>query len=102
MNRAERRRNARQEKPRTYVLTEDQIKKMKSEATEQAFKMLLSMPVVVLHDKFGFDEVQLDEFIHYCTGWADGVQCGDVSLREILQICRDEAGIQIIDEEDKR
>ena len=29
MNRAERRRNAKQEKPKTYILTDSQIKQMK-------------------------------------------------------------------------
>ena len=102
MNRAERRRNAKQEKPKTYVLTDAQIMQMKTEATSEAFKMLLSIPVTVLLDKFGFDEIQLDEFLHYCTGWADGIQKEEVSLKELLQICKDEAGIQIIEKEDNR
>ena len=60
MNRAERRRSARnqQQKQKTYVLTEEQIEKMKYQAVHDAmrktFLMFISIPVMVLHDKFGF------------------------------------------------
>lgn len=96
MNRAERRRNAKQEKPKTYTLTDSQIKQMKTEATTAAFSMLLSVPVVVLHDKFCFDGVQLDNFIHYCLGWIDGIHSGELDLNEVLKICENEAGIKIV------
>ena len=95
MNRAERRRNGKREKPAVRMMTDDQIKKLKQEATEDAFKMLLSIPNVVLSDHFQFDKIMLDEFNHYALGWADGVQKGEVTLTDLLMICRDEAGIEI-------
>lgn len=95
MNRAERRRNARQEKPKTYVLTEDQITKMKNDAVKDAVLALLTIPVVVLHDKFGFGQIRLDRFTHYMYGWLDSVQNGEVSFSELQKIAETEAGFKI-------
>ena len=95
MNRAERRRNARSEKPKTYVLTEDQITKMKNDAVSEAMLALLTIPVVVLHDKFGFGQVRLDRFTHYVYGWLDSVQTGEVAFSELQKICEAEAGFTI-------
>lgn len=98
MNRAERRRAKRTaEKPKTYVLTQDQIDQMKAEATAEAFKMLLSIPVIVLHDKFGFGRIRLDRFIHYALGWATDVQNGVVTLKEVMDLCEDEIGLKIME-----
>lgn len=99
MNRAERRRNGKTAKPKTYVLTEEQIRQMKVDATEDAFRMLLSIPVTVLHDKFGFDQVDMDKFMHYAFGWVEGVQKNEVTLNELLEICKNEAGITLVEKE---
>lgn len=98
MNRTERRRQKKQEKPKTYVLTEEQIQKIKRDAVNEALKMLLPIPVVVLHDKFGFGKIRLDRFLHYFFGWVNGIQDGSVSLQELMQICQDEAGICMEDD----
>lgn len=99
MNRAERRRAGKTDKTKTYVLTQAQIDKMKADATEDAFKMLLSIPVTVLHDKFGFREVEMDQFMHYTLGWVEGVQKGEVTLTELLAICETEAGVTLMEKE---
>lgn len=100
MNRAERRRNARQEKTRTYVLTEDQIQQIKrdavSEATRKAFLMFLSIPVMVLHDKFGFGKMRLSQFMNYALVWYESVQDNETRLTEIVKIAEDECGIKTI------
>ena len=95
MNRAERRRNAKQEKPKTYVLTEDQIVKMKNDAVSEAILALLTIPVIVLHDKFGFGQIRLDRFTHYCFGWLNSVQNGEVSFSDLQKIAETEAGFKI-------
>ena len=79
-------------------MTEEQIQKIKRDAVNEALKMLLPIPVVVLHDKFGFGKIRLDRFLHYFLGWADGIQDGSVSLQELLRICQDEAGIHMEDD----
>lgn len=101
MNRAERRRSARQqEKPKTYVLTDDQINKMKmdavNEATRKAFLMFLSIPIMVLHDKFGFGKQRLTKLMDYALIWFDAVQKNEVELLELVNVAKDECGIDTI------
>ena len=104
MNRAERRRNARQEKTRTYVLTDDQIAQIKREAaheaTQKAFTMFLSIPVMVLHDKFGFGKLRLSRFMDYVLIWFESVYGNETQLKELIKVAEQECGIQIIAREE--
>ena len=100
MNRAERRRSARQEKPKTYVLTEDQIEKMKMdailEATRRAFLMFMSIPVMVLHDKFGFDGIENGRFMDYALVWYESVQNDETRLIELVNVAKNECGVNTL------
>jgi hypothetical protein len=100
MNRAERRKQGKSApKPKTYVLTEDQIEKLKrdaaNEATRKAFVMLMSIPVMVLHDKFGFGVRRLTRFLDYVLIWCESVQNNETNLVELIKIAEDECGIKI-------
>lgn len=95
MNRAERRKAGKTEKPKVYTLTQDQIDGMERKAVEKAFKMFMSIPVMVLHDKFGFGNIRLDRFMHYALMWVQSVQDGDTSLTEIMKIAEDESGVKV-------
>lgn len=96
MNRAERRKQGKSApKPKTYVLTQDQIDQIKKEAADEAFKLLIAVPATVLHDKFGFGRIRLDRFFHYMFGWVEDIQNGIVSIHDVLEICEKEAGITI-------
>lgn len=99
MNRAERRRqNKSAQKPTAVrLMTDDQIQQIKNEAIDEAFRMLLSIPNIVLSDHFQFTVPMLDEFNHYSLSWAEGVMKGEVTLTELLTICRDEAGVELIE-----
>ena len=100
MNRAERRRSARQEKPKTYVLTEDQIEKIKydavDEATRKALLMFLSIPVMVLHDKFGFGKQRLGKFMDYVLVWYDAIIHDEVRMMELVRVAENECGIHVL------
>jgi hypothetical protein len=102
MNRAERRRSARdqQQKQKTYVLTEEQIQQMKYQAVHEAMKktflMFLSIPVMVLHDKFGFGEQRLTKFMDYCLVWYESVRDDETRLMELVKVAEEECGIQTI------
>lgn len=101
MNRAERRRSAKQqEKQRTYVLTEDQINQMKRDAVNEAmrktFLMFLSIPVMVLHDKFGFGKQRLSRFMDYALIWFESVKNDETQLMELVGVAENECGIRII------
>lgn len=102
MNRAERRRSARQqkEKEKTYVLTQAQIDEMKMEAvrtaTRRAFLMFLSIPVMILHDKFGFGKQRLSRFMHYALIWYESVQNSETRMMELIKIAENECGISVL------
>lgn len=100
MNRAERRKAGKTDKVKTYVLTQDQIDQMKKEAvdeaTEQAFRMFMSIPMMVLHDKFGFGRIRGSRFMDYALIWFESVQKGETSLAEIMKIAEDLTGVRVI------
>ena len=103
MNRAERRRlakSAQKEKEKTYVLTQAQIDEMKmeavNEATRKAFLMFLSIPVMVLHDKFGFGKQRLGKLMHYCLVWYESVQNNETKIMELVKIAENECGISVL------
>lgn len=101
MNRAERRKNANNMKPKTYVLTEDQILQIKrdasAEASRKAFLMFMSIPVMVLHDKFAFGKTRLSRFMDYALVWFESVYYNETRLAEIVKITSEECGISIED-----
>ncbi len=103
MNRAERRRSARnqQQKTKTYVLTEEQIEQMKYQAVHDAmrktFLMFLSIPVMVLHDKFGFGKQRLTRFMDYCMIWYESVRDDETRLSELVKVTEEECGIRAMD-----
>lgn len=101
MNRKERRKHKLSaDKPKTYVLTEDQINKMKmdavNEATRKAFLMFLSIPVMILRDKFGFGKIRLGRFMHYALIWYEAVQNDEVRMMELVKIAENECGISVL------
>lgn len=105
MNRAERRRRSakQQDKPKTYVLTEDQIAQMKRdavrEATRKAFLMFMAIPVMVLHDKFGFGKIRAGRFMDYALVWFESVQDNETRLMELVEIAEEECGICVTRED---
>jgi len=101
MNRAERRKAGKTEKVKTYVLTQDQIDDLKQkavdEATRTAFKMFMSIPLMVLHDKFGFGKIRGSRFMDYALIWFEAVQKGETDLKEIMKIAEDLTGVRVQD-----
>lgn len=102
MNRAERRRRKLSAAaPKTYVLTEDQITKMKQdaarEATRRAFLMFMSIPVMVLHDKFGFGKQRLGKFMDYAVMWYESVHDNETQLMELVNVAGDECGVRVLE-----
>lgn len=77
------------------MLTEDQIRQMKNDAVAEAVKMLLAIPMLVLHDKFGYGHTRLDRFLHYAMSWVRDIQNGVVSLQEVVALCEKETGLKI-------
>lgn len=115
MGRDERRKNKDKTKPKTYVMTEEQIefiKKMaaeeaikneldkriasiKAEATENVMALMLSVPIVILRDKFAFGRIRIDRFLGYATTWIKAINNDSSTLKELIQIAYDEAGYEV-------
>lgn len=99
MNRQQRRANGMKNPVKTYTLTGDQVEKIKNDAAREAmdvaFMAMLSLPLITLHDKFGFGKQRLEKF-------ADGVleewKCFDegyVTIDDLKKILERETGIKI-------
>ena len=105
MNRAERRKQKNASSPKTYVLTEDQIVEIKRKAVQEAmrktFLLFMSIPVMVLHDKFGFGKLRLGRFMDYAVMWYESVHDNETQLMELVKIAGEECGIRVVDWEDK-
>jgi len=111
MGRAERRKSGNKEKVKTYVMTEEQLialvqrnveeemakerVEIREKAVDEAFASLLSIPIIVLHDKFGFGEVRKNRFIEDVTRWIKLTQQDESTLRELIHVARDECGYVI-------
>lgn len=91
-------------KPRTFILNEFQLAQIKAaavkEATRKAFILFMSIPVVVLHDKFGFGNIRLDRFMRYAIHWYEQVQDNETTLMEMVKIAETECGFSIREWED--
>lgn len=85
MNRADRRKSGITEKPKTYTMTDAQLAQVRKDAQAEWFLMQLAIPVLVLSDKFGFDEDKHSDFIASCLTWLQLVHDGEVSMREIIE-----------------
>ena len=59
--------------------------------------MFMSIPIMVLHDKFGFRKVRLTRFMDYALVWFESVNNNETQLRELVKIAEDECGIRIMD-----
>ena len=82
------------------MLTQDQIDQMKKdavdEATAKAFRMFMSIPLMVLHDKFGFGRIRGSRFMDYVLIWYESIQRGETSLAEIIKIAEDLTGVKVV------
>lgn len=103
MNREERRQKAKngvkvQKEPVINIKASD-IEKMKSEVYKKAigdvFTIMLGLPVMALHDKFGFGKVRCERFTDHVIDLYDSFEKDYITLDEIHEILKEEAGITI-------
>lgn len=101
MNRAERRRLERKQgkKEPVYNIKSSNLEQIKRKATKDAvdvaFKLMLGIPVMVLHDKYGWGgKKRLPEFSDYVLDLYDGFDKGYVTLEDIEQCIYEETGIR--------
>lgn len=85
-----------QRKEKVYTLTESEIRKIRKDAVDEAFIMLLAIPVIAARDVFGAGKIRLSRFLDIALGWYEGVVQGTVRLRDLLSVLRDETGLDIV------
>ncbi len=103
MNRAERRRLEKQGKavPKETVInikSSDVLTIKKNAATEAAdlaFFLMLSIPMMVLHDKYGFGKVRGERFIDQVLDLYDSFEKGYVTLEDLQKCLWEEGGIKL-------
>ena len=101
MNRAERRRN---EKAKTknpvYNIKSSDISRIKddavSEAVRQSTILMLSIPVMVLRDKYGFGSKRLDAFMEYTIDLFDSFVKEYITLEDLINTVKEETGVDIV------
>lgn len=97
MNRKQRRQHGITEKPAVYMYTQEQVDRIQMIAMRNAFKLLLSIPVVVLHDHFGFGQIRLDRFMNYALHWVESVQSGETKITDLMKLAEEESGVRVQD-----
>jgi hypothetical protein len=102
MNRQERRRLGIKRKDPMVSIKQSDIDRMKEEATEKgckfAFGLMLAIPVMVIHDKFGSlmkKEGRVEKFVDLCMEEYKCYEEGYVRLDEMAKILKEEAGVEI-------
>lgn len=99
MNRAARRKSGIKKKVPTYVMNTQQIKTLKEdvakEAMERAFILMLGIPVMALHDQFGFGRKRIEKFADAVLELYDSFEKGYVSLEDLIQTILEETGVKI-------
>jgi hypothetical protein len=87
------------EKPKkapTYNMSLAQIEAIKRQATreavEQAWLLMLGLPVMVLHDKDGYGETRLNRFLDHVLDLYDSYEKGYLTLNDIREALKAETG----------
>lgn len=100
MNRAERRRLARKQsqKEPVYNIKSSNLTQIKEKASRDAvdvaFKLMIGIPTMVLHDKYGWGgKKRLPEFAEYVLDLYDSFDKGYLTLDDIEQCIYEETGI---------
>lgn len=108
VNRAQRRAAGAPKEP-TYTLTRAQIQEIKkgctNEALDTAFKLMLSIPVMVIHDKFNQimkKEGREETFIKLVLETYECFNDGYVTLDDLQKCLKEEAGVTFEDEKQRK
>lgn len=66
-----------------------------NQATDQVIKLMLALPVYVLHDKWGFGQVRCERFMTQVLELYEAYQQDYVTIDDLMQVLADEAGVTI-------
>lgn len=106
MNRAERRRAAKagipvKKEPVINIKASD-VTQMKKDASKEAanmgFLLMLGLPVMALHDKWGFGPVRCERFVDQVLDLYDSFEKGYITFEDIHAALKKETGITLVSE----
>lgn len=105
MNREERRKRKIKGVAPVINIKFDDVQAMKKQATKdavnRAFFLMLAIPTMIIHDKFGKlmkRENREATFVDLCVDLYDSFDKGYVTLDELAQVLKDEAGVEVKNE----
>lgn len=99
MNRQQRRRLERKEKKKTkvYQINKEQLENIRLQFTKEAlevlFKMEIALPLLALHDQFGFGKKRLLTFMNKYKTLFQAYLDKEITLEEIEQVLEEETGL---------
>lgn len=109
MNRKQRRKAGIKTKVPTYNLTQEQLyceikkgveefrQELRTEAVDDALRVLAYVPLMVLRDKFGFGKTRLDKFLKEFAELVDCVENDYLGFEDMIETIKDETGLVITD-----
>ena len=108
MNRAERRRLKRNQEScnATYTLRNEDVTRIKQdaaqEAIDKAFVLMLGLPMIVLHDKYGWGKKRLYDFIDHVLEQYDSFNKNFITLDDLWNTIEKETGVKLIEKVGRR
>lgn len=102
LNRAERRRQnkAKLKTDKTINIKQSEVDKIKQDAKTQgideAFRIAMAMPLMVLHDKYEFGSKRCEDFIDHVFELYDSLISGYITFNDMQQTILDELGINLV------
>ena len=92
--------NEERKKTPTYNMTLKQIEELKRQAALDAVSELMTLtlgfPAMVLHDKHGWREAELNDFIDDVSGLFESYEKGYITLEDCVNTLKEEANIKKI------
>lgn len=79
--------------PLTKAMIQQAKRSATNQATDNVVRLMLALPVYVLHDKWGFGKVRCERFVEQMLELYDAYQQDYVTMDDLLQVLADEAGV---------
>ena len=108
MNRAERRRLKRSQESGNalYMLRNEDVSKIKQdvaqEAIDKAFISMLGLPVMVLHDQYGWGKKRLSDFMDHVLEQFDSFNKDFITFDDLWKTIEKETGVKLIEKVRKK
>jgi hypothetical protein len=109
MNRAQRRKAGIKKKVATYTFTQEQLhaeinkgidkfrEEIRDDVTDKALRVIAYVPLIVLHDKWGFGKKRLQDFIYEFAEQVECLKKEYVSFDDMIAAIKEETGLNVDD-----